>query len=256
MPSNDKRPTFRSALRQRMEQAKTAPAPPRSRLTRRFTDFLIIAGGILLAYPLMSASYPLLLHGRLEANYTHAASSFAPLASSLATVQREASTELRAKHLAQAYRKNLRPGQPIGRIKIPTLGIDYLVLEGNRTTTLDPTTDVWLLRKGPVHYAKTPLPGEGEPFAVAGHRTTYGAPFRRLADLHRGDRIVVETPYARFTYSVAKETVVLPTETSVLRDRGYGLVLTTCTPPYSANQRLIVWAKSTGVTLKPPAPKR
>lgn len=157
MPSNDKRPTFRSALRQRMEQAKTAPAPPRSRLTRRFTDFLIIAGGILLAYPLMSASYPLLLHGRLEANYTHAASSFAPLASSLATVQREASTELRAKHLAQAYRKNLRPGQPIGRIKIPTLGIDYLVLEGNRTTTLDPTTDVWLLRKGPVHYAKTPF---------------------------------------------------------------------------------------------------
>jgi sortase A len=93
-----------------------------------------------------------------------------------------------------------------------------------------------------VHYGNTPLPGEGEPFAVAGHRTTYGAPFNRLDALEEGDPIFVETPYATFRYSVAKTTEVMPDDTAVLRDRGYALVLTTCTPLYSASRRLIVWA--------------
>jgi sortase A len=93
-----------------------------------------------------------------------------------------------------------------------------------------------------VHYGNTPLPGVGEPFAVSGHRTTYGAPFFKLDKLRKGDPIYVETPYARFRYKVAKTTVVDPTDIGVLEDRGYGLVLTTCTPPYSAAHRLIVWA--------------
>ena len=96
---------------------------------------------------------------------------------------------------------------------------------------------------GPVHYAVTPLPGAGEPFAVAGHRTTYGAPFYKLDRLRAGDPIYVDTPYARFRYSVVKTTTVDPKDIGVLSDRGYGLVLTTCTPPYSAAHRLVVWAK-------------
>ena len=71
---------------------------------------------------------------------------------------------------------------------------------------LDPSGDRSLLRNGPVHYALTPLPGAGEPFAVAGHRTTYGAPFYELDKLHEGDPIFVDTPYAKFRYAVAKTT--------------------------------------------------
>ena len=108
---------------------------------------------------------------------------------------------------------------------------------------LDPSGDHALLRNGPVHYASTPLPGAGDPFAVAGHRTTYGAPFNRLGDLRPGDAIYVDTPYARFRYAVVMTTVVLPTDTGVLNDRGYALVLTTCTPMYSASHRMIVWAQ-------------
>ena len=116
-----------------------------------------------------------------------------------------------------------------------------------------PAETASLLRNGPVHYALTPLPGAGEPFAVAGHRTTYGAPFYELDKLREGDPIYVDTPYAKFRYAVAKETTVDPTDISVLNDRGYGLVLTTCTPPYSAAHRLIVWA--TLEKAKPLAPR-
>ncbi len=52
----------------------------------------------------------------------------------------------------------------------------------------------------------------------------------------------MDTPYGKFRYAVAKTTTVLPSDVGVLRDRGYGLVLTTCTPPYSASRRLVVWA--------------
>ena len=70
---------------------------------------------------------------------------------------------------------------------------------------LDPDGDRALLRNGPVHYGLTPLPGAGEPFAVAGHRTTYGAPFYKLDKLRAGDRIYVDTPYAQFRYAVAED---------------------------------------------------
>ena len=145
------------------------------------------------------------------------------------------------RRLAATYGRRLDAGDPVGRLKIPAIGVNRLVQEGEKGHGLDPRGDQALLRAGPVHYATTPLPGAGEPFAVAGHRTTFGAPFNRLDDLEPGAVILVETPYARFRYRVTKTTVVLPTDIGVLADRGYDLVLTTCTPPYSASHRLIVW---------------
>jgi len=118
-----------------------------------------------------------------------------------------------------------------------------VILEGHRATSLGGGTDGDLLRKGPVHYGFTPLPGAGRPFAVAGHRTTFLAPFYDLNKLHAGDGITVTTPYGEFTYSVVKLTEVKPSDTSVLLDRGFDLVLTTCNPVGYASQRLIVWAK-------------
>ena len=100
------------------------------------------------------------------------------------------------------------------------------------------------LRKGPGHYPTTPLPGERGTVAIAGHRTTYGAPFRRLDDLRRGERIMVDMPYGRFLYRVQSTKVVDDQEVSVLRRRSYDrLVLTACHPLYSAAERIVAFAR-------------
>jgi sortase A len=103
------------------------------------------------------------------------------------------------------------------------------------------------LRKGPGHVPSTVMPGEPGTFAVSGHRTTYGAPFYRLDELRKGDRVLVVTKGWLFAYTVRRTQVVLPTDTWVLDDvPGPGgtpkatITLTTCHPRYSARQRLIV----------------
>jgi sortase A len=221
------------------------PAPkPRSRRLRLLGDLLLIAGGIMLAYPFWSAAYAQVQQTRLDSTYREQSASFVREAGArVAARPYELPDDVLIRRLAAQYRRDLGAGDPIGRLRIPRLGLDRLVQQGvGGRLALDPAGDKALLRNGPVHYAVTPLPGLGEPFAVAGHRTTYGAPFYKLDRLRKGDLIHVDTPYARFRYEVAKTTTVDPTDVGVLHDRGYGLVLTTCTPPYSAESRLIVWA--------------
>lgn len=209
---------------------------------RRLADILLIAGGLVLAYPFWSAGYAQVQQTRLDAAYRDDSAAFSTLAAANVDTRSHDVPEAEiVRRLAVLFGGRLRAGDPIGRLRIPLIDLDRLVQQGARgSASLDP--DRALLRNGPVHYGFTPLPGAGEPFAVAGHRTTYGAPFNKLDRLKRGDRIFFDTPYARFRYEVAKTTVVLPDDVGVLRDRGYGLVLTTCTPPYSASHRLIVWA--------------
>jgi len=89
------------------------------------------------------------------------------------------------------------------------------------------------------------MPGKGGTVGVAGHRTTYLAPFRKIDKLVRGDRIVLEMPYGEFGYRVEKTRIVSPTATEVKRRVGYErLVLTACHPLYSAAQRIVVFARS------------
>ena len=216
----------------------------RSRWVRRLADILLIAGGLVLAYPFWSAGYAQVQQTRLDATYRdHSAVFSAVAAANVAARPRSVPKAEIVRRLAVLFGGRLQAGDPIGRLRIPVIGLDRLVQQGaGGSASLDPDADRALLRNGPVHYGLTPLPGAGEPFAVAGHRTTYGAPFYKIDRLKRGDRIFLDTPYARFRYAVAKTTVVLPDDVGVLRDRGYGLVLTTCTPPYSASHRLIVWA--------------
>jgi sortase A len=217
---------------------------------RRVADVLLIAGGLVLAYPFWSAGYAQIQQGRLDAAYRNSSASFATIAAASGdTRTRGVPTTEVVRRLAVLYQSQLKAGDPVGRLKIPRIHLDRLVQQGvGGRAGLDPSGDRALLRSGPVHYGLTPLPGAGAPFAVAGHRTTYGAPFYRLDTLRRGDRITFETPYARFRYAVAKTTVVLPGNIGVLRNRGYGLVLTTCTPLYSASHRLIVWASLVSAT--------
>jgi sortase A len=228
------------------ETARRAASPRgRARWMRLAGDLLLIAGGLVLAYPFWSAAYAQVQQSRLDSTYRQQSAAFVQDLNAnkdTRTTHRVSDAEL-VRRLAVLYGKRLKPGDPVGRLIIPRIDLDRLVQQGvGGRMALDPEGDSALLRNGPVHYGITPLPGAGEPFAVAGHRTTYGAPFYKLDKLRPGDPISVETPYARFRYKVVKTTTVDPTDTSVLRDRGYGLVLTTCTPPYSAAHRLIVWA--------------
>ena len=136
--------------------------------------------------------------------------------------------------LARIQRRRDDKGDAVGRIRLPTLGRSYVVVEG---------TDLGTLRKGPGHFPKTPLPGEGGTVGVAGHRTTYGAPFRTVDKLERGDEVVMDMPYGRFTYRVDKVQVVSPDATWVTRKRRReSLVLTACHPLYSAAKRIVAFS--------------
>jgi len=224
----------------------------RQRVVRRAANLLIVVGGLVLAFPFWSSAYTRVQQRGVESSYRSVETAFAATRrNQAAVIARLPSTEDRLRYLADLYARGLTAGKPLGRLKIPRLHFNRIVIEGaGGAGGLSPQSDTSLLRKGPAHYGTTPLPGAGEPFAVAGHRTTYGAPFYHLNELRRGDEIVVEMPYGRFTYKVDKLTEVAPDDVSVLADRGFGLVLTTCTPLYSAERRLIVWARLVSAAIR------
>ncbi len=137
------------------------------------------------------------------------------------------------------------PGDPIARIEIPAIGVDKIVVEGVSRSDL---------KKGPGHYPETPLPGQKGNAAIAGHRTTYGAPFHRVDELEPGDEIIVETVQGRFRYLVREQRIVEPTQVEVLADTGRNmLTLTACHPKYSARERIVIIADlAPGETVAPP----
>jgi sortase A len=137
--------------------------------------------------------------------------------------------------LARGFSKQVHDGEAIGRIIIPTIGLDVVAVQGTGTADLE---------KGPGHYANTPFPGEGGTAAFAGHRTTYLAPFRHLDSLHRGDEVDVEMPYGNLTYELEKTKVVDPSDVQILHRASHErLVLTACNPLYSAAQRIVAFAR-------------
>jgi len=158
-----------------------------------------------------------------------------PSAVELGALQRIAGERRRMAFLARRLRLTARPGDAVGRIRIPKIGANFVVVNGTDTDTL---------RKGPGVYNQVPFPGAPGTTAIAGHRTTYLAPFRRIDKLGRGDRISVEMPYGRFTYEVTERRIVAPTEVSVIRRVAFDrLVLSACHPLYSAAKRIVVFAR-------------
>ena len=146
------------------------------------------------------------------------------------------SPEIRIALAARAFAERVRTGDPLGRLEMPAIGQRSIVLQGTGQAEL---------RKGPGHYTPTSLPGQRGTVGIAGHRTTWEQPFRRINELQAGDRLVMAMAYGRFTYSVEKTRIVKPSEVSVLaaasgRER---LVLTACHPLYSAAQRIVVFAR-------------
>jgi sortase A len=137
--------------------------------------------------------------------------------------------------LAEELERRTPDGGAVGRITMPRIGASFVVVKG--TSTED-------LRSGPGVYPQTGLPGAARTTAIAGHRTTYLAPFRNIDQLAIGSRIRLEMPYAEFTYSVIGQRVVEPTDVqAAIANIGYNrLVLSACTPLFSAAKRLLVYA--------------
>jgi sortase A len=137
-------------------------------------------------------------------------------------------------------------GDAVAHLVIPAIGVDKIIVEG---------VSVADLKRGPGHYPGSPLPGQPGNAAIAGHRTTYGAPFYRLDELKPGDEILVTTVQGSFRYEMAEQLIVRPDQTEVLNEFGDNrLTLTACNPKYSARQRIVVVAKLAADITPAPAP--
>jgi sortase A len=220
--------------------------PAGRRLAKALPTLLIVAGALLLAdvgatlvwQEPVTAAIGLLKRNSTDVRYLSYRSM--PLTrTQTASLQRLTGEEARMSYLARQEQLTVPNGAALGRLVIGRLGATYDVVQG---------TDSGDLERGPGHYATTALPGEGQTVAIAGHRTTYLAPFRNLNELRRGDRIVVQMPYGRFTYMVQSQRVVTPNSWWITRNVGYDrLVLSACNPLYSARQRIAVFAKLVGM---------
>lgn len=195
-------------------QAQPAPEPepkpkPKGKLRRRLGKILIALGIVLAAYSAAivfwgdPATYLYAhwkqnqLSGELNREFADYAASAG--ANALAVERSRGATPL---EIAQAQRElveraanrlnhNLRMSQPLGRIKIPRIGVNAIFVQGTR----------WGpdLSKGPGHYPQTSLPGVGRTMGIAAHRTTFGAWFRNINSLDAGDKISSDSRTGRST---------------------------------------------------------
>ena len=140
--------------------------------------------------------------------------------------------------LAQRLVDESKPGDALGRIEAPGMdGLNMVFVQG---------TDASSLELGPGHYPETAMPGQGKTVAIAGHRTTYLAPFRHIDSMNPGDKITLKMPYGTFIYSVQKSEIVDPSDVGIIHNTGYErLVLSACHPLYSAAKRIVVTARQT-----------
>jgi sortase A len=212
------------------------------RYVRPLSAVLVVVGALLVLDAVVtlvwqepvSALYAKLQQGRLDDRLAQLEGR-EPTKVDRKVLSRLGTLDRRLAYAARALNRRTRDGQPLGRIRMRSIGVNSVVVAG---------TDTSSLRLGPGHYPGTPLPGARGTVAIAGHRTTYGAPFRRLDKLARGDRIELEMPYGTFTYAVDRRRIVPPTATWVTRRvRHDQLILSACHPLYSAAKRIVVFAR-------------
>src|SRR6185312_8968767 len=217
---------------------------PRSRQANGLAGgLLLVLGAVLVATALMTIFWQdpvtavFTQHEQKVLSAQLAAAEKAPVQqSTLTLVQRAESDPERIALLARDLAGRSESGDPLGRIGIPRMDINFVFVSGVGTSSL---------KKGPGHYDGSPLPGQP---------TTYSAPFRRMNRLRRGDKITLTMSYGRFTYRVEGLRVVLPQNTGVLKHvRHNRLVLTTCTPVDSAAKRLVTSARLVRAVARGPA---
>lgn len=161
----------------------------------------------------------------------------APLRSTAQGVSLTAKRNAEARQIAAAaarFRHEAKEGQAIGRIVIGRLGLNMILVNG---------TDEASLQRGPGRDLVTFMPGQGRLVYIAGHRTTYLAPFSQIQTIRRGDWIKLEMPYGTFAYRATGHVIVPAYDVSVLRPRNHELLaLQACNPRFFATQRYVVYA--------------
>jgi len=144
---------------------------------------------------------------------------------------------------ARSWRQSSKEGDAIARLRVPRLHLSVVVVNG---------TDSGSLKRGPGRYLGAAMPGEGQLVYVAGHRTTYGAPFSRIDRLRKGDPVFLELPYATFEYRITGFRIVDAKNLSVLESKGREqLALQACHPRFFASERYIAYAEPVRVKVPP-----
>lgn len=231
-------------------EAPPRPLPARRRrraprLVRALGTLLVIAGALVLVWSFVvwrwndpiTALYTLHQQRKLDNQLDALLEAAAPRPSTTKpTPQKPVDISRRA----AAFRNEIGRGRAIGRLVVPRLGLNVVVVNG---------TDTSSLKKGPGRDERTFMPGQGNLVYIAGHRTTYGAPFGHIERMKPGDRVTITMPYATFVYRVTGHTIVDADDLSVLRPTTRErLALQACHPRFFATQRYIVWASLAAVT--------
>jgi sortase A len=205
---------------------------------------LLLLGGLVLVCDLcaivvwqepLSALYARIQQQQLAGQLAHKEAA-APSPGEVQTLAHLRDDGQRIALLASQLKRATPRGGAVGRILIPSLGASFVLVNGATTDSL---------KEGPGIYSQTAFPGTpGRTTAIAGHRTTYLAPFRHIDKLRPGQTIHIQMPYGNFTYAVQMTRIVLPTDVGVIKSVGYQrLVLSACDPPFSATKRIIVFAR-------------
>jgi sortase A len=215
------------------------------RLVRYLGTLMIVAGACLLIWSVVvwrwqdpfTGLYTRYEQRGLASSYDRIEAAYRPPPTrpgSLAGERREVARE------ARRYRAAAERGAPIARLEVPQLDLNMVVVNG---------TDSDTLKKGPGRDRRTFMPGQGELVYIAGHRTTYAAPFSDIDALRRGDRITLRLPYATFVYRVTGHVIVPATDLARLESEGREqLALQACHPRFFASQRYIVYARPVALT--------
>ncbi len=215
----------------------------RQRVTRITGTLLLAAGVAVLVWVVVvwrwqdpfTALYTTWKQHQLSQSYTERAKAFRlpePKAKA-AAVRVVTAAQIRAQ--ARRYRLATERGQAVGRLRVPRLGLNMVVVDG---------TDHDSLIKGPGLDRRTYMPGEGQLTYIAGHRTTYLAPFAHIERIKAGDQISLEVPYGTFRYRVFTHKIVAARDLAVLKSHGREVVeLQACHPRFFASHRYIVYAR-------------
>jgi sortase A len=218
---------------------------------------LIASGVLVLAWVVLvwqwqdpfTALYTKWEQRELRSEYAHREADYRPPRAVVHRKKRNlAAYELSIAAAARRYRHSLHEGDAIGRIQVPRLGLNMIFVNGTDTDTL---------KKGPARDLQSYLPGEGKLVYIAGHRTTYLAPFGSIDKLRPGDLVTLELPYGVFKYRITGHRIVTANDLSVLRSHGREVVaLQACHPRFFATHRYIAYARPVSVKPWDAAPYR
>ena len=216
------------------------------RIVRIAGTTLVVVGALMLVWVVIvwrwqdpfTAAYTHWKQHQLASSYHDRFAAYKPAPAPRTTISPELAERVLGQE-ARRYRLDSHRGQAIGRIRVPRLGLNMILVNG---------TDESSLEKGPGRDLRTYMPGEGQLIYIAGHRTTYLAPFSHIDAMRPGDSITLEVPYGTFRYRVFRHVIVPADDLSVLRSHGREVVaLQACHPRFFASERYIVYGRLTEV---------